>query len=562
MVDLSTEMILELADLYRILVYPIFCYFHWPSFIHDVKSRRHEQDRAFYATVLAVCAIVAARLRDGACNQLYQASPSSPSSPAAQAERIASLVDPEKLHRAALASIPSDSYEASLSFDYLRATALLAILGMQNGDFQQLQVQLGRYLGLAALQGFHDEAQWPQGVSEVERQERRRLYWSTYTLDVFAAMVWNGVVRHREMHSLVAYPDEEFELRHSGIHEAGSSTHAVSWVRGWNLVTDLYRILEHTLDTITWDRRNASMDRFRNLPHPIAPASVPIESVMPLVDQLYMDLPQIFKQTKVMTGDSTVDMYSFQAANIIVTLQTVKMAVSCSGTVSMAERCNIAGELLDALANIPTAYMQAISAPFLHHLAGIGNLLGSVVQSPLTISAYLQTRQILLAFADLLASLETSLKFAAGTSARLSRHVARIDAFMQSAAAAKRSDRGVYHADAFAHARQQQEEEAATVAVARAGREVGRGEDVVVNQQQQDQLPPPSSTYNGHPPETSSASASLSWNPTTNDFASWAAMMSPGQLGDTEMTLPDDLLLNWPFDTSQGTVFDSFFGAA
>jgi hypothetical protein len=84
-------------------------------------------------------------------------------------------VDPEKLHAAALASIPSDSYEATLSFDYLRATALLAILGMQNGDFQQLQVQLGRYLGSAALQGFHDEAQWPQGVSEIERQERRRL---------------------------------------------------------------------------------------------------------------------------------------------------------------------------------------------------------------------------------------------------------------------------------------------------------------------------------------------------------------------------------------------------
>jgi hypothetical protein len=42
---------------------------------------------------------------------------------------------------------------------------------------------------------------------------------------------------------------------------------------------------------------------------------------MPLVNRLYMDLPQIFKETKVMTGDPTVDMYSFQAANIIVTLQ-------------------------------------------------------------------------------------------------------------------------------------------------------------------------------------------------------------------------------------------------
>jgi hypothetical protein len=134
-------------------------------------------------------------------------------------------------------------------------------------------------------------------------------------------MVWNGVVRSREMHSLVAYPDEEFELRHSGIYEAGPSTHATSWVRGWNVITDLYRVLEHTLDSITWDKRNASVNWSCNLPHPIAPASVPIESVMPLMNRLYMDLPQIFKETKVMTGDPTVDMYSFQAANIIVTLQ-------------------------------------------------------------------------------------------------------------------------------------------------------------------------------------------------------------------------------------------------
>jgi hypothetical protein len=95
----------------------------------------------------------------------------------------------------------------------------------------------------------------------------------------------------------------------------------VSWIRGWNVITDLYRVLEHTLDSITWDRRNGSVDRSRNLPHPIAPASLPIDAVMPVVNRLYMDLPPIFKETKVMTGDPAVDMYSFQAANIIVTLQ-------------------------------------------------------------------------------------------------------------------------------------------------------------------------------------------------------------------------------------------------
>lgn len=38
---------------------------------------------------------------------------------------------------------------------------------------------------------------------------------------------------------------------------------------------------------------------------------------------------------------------------------------------SMADRCQIAGELLDILANIPTAYMQLISAPFVRRFAFI-----------------------------------------------------------------------------------------------------------------------------------------------------------------------------------------------
>jgi hypothetical protein len=157
---------------------PRFCFFHWPSFISDVQRRRQDSDRAFKATVLAVCAIVAARLRDGACSQLVKDNPSSssPSSPVvAQADRLAALVDSAHLRESALDSIPVEAYEATLSFDYLRATALLAILAIQNGDFQQLNIQLGRYLGLSALQGFHDEGQWPSGLSEMEKQERRML---------------------------------------------------------------------------------------------------------------------------------------------------------------------------------------------------------------------------------------------------------------------------------------------------------------------------------------------------------------------------------------------------
>ena len=50
------------------------------------------------------------------------------------------------------------------------------------------------------------------------------------------------------------------------------------------------------------------------------------------------------------------------AANITVTLQTLKMVLASLEESSVEQRCAIAGHLLDALASIPTSYIAAISA--------------------------------------------------------------------------------------------------------------------------------------------------------------------------------------------------------
>jgi hypothetical protein len=49
------------------------------------------------------------------------------------------------------------------------------------------------------------------------------------------------------------------------------------------------------------------------------------------------------------------------AMNITITLQTVKMVVAgaSENTSSVAERCAIAGDLLDAISNVPTAYIRS-----------------------------------------------------------------------------------------------------------------------------------------------------------------------------------------------------------
>jgi hypothetical protein len=80
----------------------------------------------------------------------------------------------------------------------------------------------------------------------------------------------------------------------------------------------------------------------------------------------------------------------------------------------------------------------------MHHLAGVGHLLGSVIQSPLSQWTYLQVRNVLLAMVDLLASLEAC-SSAEGGSTRLKAHIQRIDAYMTNAAREKQGSSKVYH---------------------------------------------------------------------------------------------------------------------
>jgi len=104
------------------------------------------------------------------------------------------------------------------------------------------------------------------------------------------------------------------------------------------------------------------------------------------------------------------------------------------------KRCQVAGELLDAIATIPTTYLRAISSPLLFHLAGIGHILGSVIEG-LSQSSFRKIRHILLRIADLLEGLESGLRFVVGANSRLRSLVERIDQFIitnKSASASRR----------------------------------------------------------------------------------------------------------------------------
>lgn len=107
------------------------------------------------------------------------------------------------------------------------------------------------------------------------------------------------------------------------------------------------------------------------------------------------------------------------------------MMLFASGGGTIEDRCKIASEVIDAFSLIPVTYLRAISSPLLHHLAGIGSILGSVIEEPMAELAYEQVRVVLLALAQLLENLEDGIH-ATRSAPRLRDLVAQIDDYMNS----------------------------------------------------------------------------------------------------------------------------------
>ncbi|OQD88894.1 hypothetical protein PENANT_c003G09553 [Penicillium antarcticum] len=343
---------------------------------------------------MAVCSLVSGRVRDGA---LYT-----------KRWDREELIDPpsEVFFAAARDSIPEDLVVVK-GIEYMRACAILAIASIQNGQIKNMQKYSGLYHTLSSMDGLYDEKLWPEDLSPIETEERRRLFWSIYTLDIYSTIVWGGVIRYREAHSLVHYPSEvedEFITQHGyGVPcvypESSSippsnvtvvSRQPITWLRGWNFTTDLYRILEHVVDS---NRRClSSANGTTEVWSLFQPLSMSESVVMEQVRTMYSALPTQFRETPPTTGDMSKDLFGFQSANIQATLQLLRM---------------------------------------LHHLGGIGYILGSVMEGNLSEASYKRVRTLLLEMADLLQRLETGLHRASGAGERLRSQVDRIDGYMR-----------------------------------------------------------------------------------------------------------------------------------
>lgn len=408
----SQDIVADLVEIFFEIVYPNFPFFHRPTFLRRIASREYLQSRFTFGATMAICALVSARITDRA---VYN--------PHWDLQRLTQIKS-EVFYAAAVKECGNVGVLLKANFDLLRACALLAVTAIQYGKFREMQTHLGKYHTLVAMDGLHDEENWPQDIGIVETEERRRLFWSIYNLDIYTSIVWCGMIRCREQQCNVSYTteidDELFDddgyrfeaesdspviIGPSPSHSAGS-VRSSSWLCGWNFTTDLYRIMEHVITDFRDKRRHKRSflnDIFGE--NSATPASSICDSIM----AMYNNLPHCFKETHAITCDPSRDRYGFQAANITATVQLVRMVLFSSGGATIEERCKIASEVVDAFMRIPVQYLQAISSPLLYHLAGIGSILGSVFEEPLSESGYLQVRVVLLALAQLLENLDNGI---------------------------------------------------------------------------------------------------------------------------------------------------------
>lgn len=112
---------------------------------------------------MSVCALAAGRLCDGV--------PSLPARHLVQDAAALSL----QCYAAAVKAMPNDMSSVPDYFQTMRAEALLVSTCLQNRDPKRAIAHLGEYVSLSVSNGFHDEANWPEGLSEIQKQERRRL---------------------------------------------------------------------------------------------------------------------------------------------------------------------------------------------------------------------------------------------------------------------------------------------------------------------------------------------------------------------------------------------------
>ncbi|KXJ88411.1 hypothetical protein Micbo1qcDRAFT_150888 [Microdochium bolleyi] len=270
------------------------------------------------------------------------------------------LPDSELYFAEAVSKIPAHVPQQQHDLDFLRSFGLLAAYSLLRGNNEELHRYLGLYHALIAQCGFHDESRWPAEITMADIDERRRLFWCVYRLEIHSACILGHVVRLPESQVSVLYPRIIPTM----------SPETQAWTAGWDYITDLFRLLEYAIFSLHGCKnRRTALAIFCDKPSPTT-----------LLDGLFRlkaAKPHMLHDLTInQDDDSQSNRCKYMAVQILCTETLVNiMALLYCKAPAREVIMDVAETFLEELTNASLIFFKIAGSQIVHQLLGVGRML-------------------------------------------------------------------------------------------------------------------------------------------------------------------------------------------
>ncbi|KAH7028155.1 uncharacterized protein B0I36DRAFT_365262 [Microdochium trichocladiopsis] len=265
----------------------------------------------------------------------------------------------EQYFEEAVSRIPMHMPQQQHDLDFLRAFGLLAAYSLLRGNHSELHRYLGLYHALVAQCGFHDESRWPADITMSDVDERRRLFWCVYRLEIHSACVLGHVVRLPEAQVSVMYPRITPAM----------SPETQAWTAGWDYITDLFRLLEYAIFSLRGCKnRRTALAIFCDKPSPT--------TLLDGLARLKANKPHMLHALTVnQDDDSQSNRCKYMAVQILCTETLVNIMALLYCKAPAREVMDVAESFLEELTNASLIFFKIAGSQIVHQLLGVGRML-------------------------------------------------------------------------------------------------------------------------------------------------------------------------------------------